>query len=812
MSRLTSFLGSAAPLAMALIATGRAGSAVAQPPYDLALSDQTISSTEIFQACHAVSAGDGFRITGAGQVTLQAGSSAALRNGFSVDPGGALEVLIDPQVCATYRLYGLNFSPYIEPGEDPDQGDGQITPAELRERMERIAPYTRWIRTFGCSPDLRDAGRVAHDLGLQVAMGAWLARDSVENQNQVNCLIEEALAGHVDTAIVGSEVLLRGDLTEAELLGFVEQVRSALSGSGPPIPVTTADVYGVLLDHPAVLSAVDQVFVNLYPYWEGRRIDQAMAYVHQRYQDVQQAAPGKKVVVSEAGWPSCGEILGDAFPSPSNAGFYFLDFVSWARAMGVDYFYFEAYDEQWKVANEGQQGGCWGLWDGDGDLRDGMQAVFDGDQLPDNWTSLPATEPVIDFTSLPEAVITNLSTFLVAGATDPSNRVLVDDTLLPASAMSEEGDYALAVPLSSGVNPIELRIEDADGNLQSSVVRTVTFDPSTSTSGARLVYVDVVDVDGDLPLLSGTVVIDIDGNTLLGYIPNEHVRGLSPDGREIYTASRTVIGSDQHRVLRTLPFTADIPSNGFQVSPDGARLYARDEIVDVATHQLLAARLPVSIETSGSWQSAPLPGDPAISADGGNLYCRSDVARLDVGSLVVADSRGIDSAFVTDLALTLDGDALLVANYSYGSGRVSEYDPSDLGTLLHTVSGLGDFVGEIAFSADGSKAVIGSSGNPASSSDGRITVIDLATWQVVDQLGCPLADNLASTGNDELFVASGDDDLVRRLGIQVLVLDPSGMLVRSKTFYLGVNRFVSSVGKPANDRIRKIVFKPAVAG
>lgn len=784
-------------------------SAAAQPPHDLDLSDQTISSAAVFEACRSIEAGDGFRITGAGDVTLRAGEAVRLRSGFIVDQGGALEVVIDPEVCATYRLHGLDFSPYIDSDEDPNHGDGGISPTELRERIERVAPYTRWLRTFGCSPDLRDTGRVAHELGLQVAMGAWLARDPVQNQNQVNCLIEEALADHVDIAIVGSEVLLRGDLSEADLLGFIEQVKSALSGSGRTIPVTTADVYGVLLDHPAVLDAVDQVFVNYYPYWEGRSVDQAVAYVHVLHQRVQEAAPSKPVVVSEAGWPSCGNVIGDAVPSPSNAAFHFLNFVSWARSEDVQFFYFEAFDEGWKAAREGPQGRCWGLWRADGGLKEGMQAVFDGEVLPDNWSHPPSEEPILDFPSLPGTLTTNLSTFLVTGATDPDNVVRVSGAALPATAIDEAGDFALAVPLLQGPNPIELRIEEPDGDLLSAVTRTVTFDPDFSTSGARLLYVDVVDVDDDLPQLSGTIVINLDQNAVLGLLPDEHVRGISPDGRELYTAGRAVIDAESHQVLRSLPFTQEILSNGFHVSSDGARLYARDEIVDVTANQLLPERLPLPIQTSGSWSSAPLPGDPASALGGVDLYCRSDVVKIDLNARVIDDTRGSQTGFETDLALRPDGNALLVANYSFGSGRISVYDPADLGTLISTVSGLGDFVGEIAFSADGTRAVVGSAGNPASSTNGRVTVVDTASWEVVDQLAVPLADNLATSGNNEFFVSSGENDLVRRLGIQVLVLDPTATLVRAKTFFLGINRFESSTGKPAHDRIRKIVFKPA---
>jgi len=108
------------------------------------------------------------------------------------------------------------------------------------------------------------------------------------------------------------------------------------------------------------------------------------------------------IIVSETGWPSCGNQVGDAVPSPENASFYFLNFVSWARANNVPYFYFEAFDESWKAVYEGPQGACWGIWDKDGNLKPGMQDVFDGKVMQDNWssTAIPGSlgSPCIGFT------------------------------------------------------------------------------------------------------------------------------------------------------------------------------------------------------------------------------------------------------------------------------------------------------------------------------------------------------------------------------------------------------------------------------
>ncbi len=116
----------------------------------------------------------------------------------------------------------------------------------------------------------------------------------------------------------------------------------------------------LVLAHPAVIANSDVVLANYYPYWEGVSIDVAVATLHRWHQRVVAAAPGKSVIVSETGWPGGGNAAGNAVPSPENASFYFLNFVSWARANDVPYFYFEALDETWKTAHEGPQGAHWG--------------------------------------------------------------------------------------------------------------------------------------------------------------------------------------------------------------------------------------------------------------------------------------------------------------------------------------------------------------------------------------------------------------------------------------------------------------------
>jgi exo-beta-1,3-glucanase (GH17 family) len=313
--------------------------------------------------------------------------------------GGSDQGGTGPPPPIAYQLYGLNFGPY-EDGQDPNQ-EAVVSAEQIERRMRIVAPYTKWVRTFGCTGGLEHAGAIAHRLQLKVAMGAWISSNLAANEIELESLMREAKSGNVDLAVIGTEVLYRGDLAPADLIAYIQRFRLEV----PNVAVTTADVYSDLLDNPEVMTECDVILANYYPYWEGADVNGAMAWLHARHQRLVAAAGGKEVLVSETGWPSAGTTIADAVPSPENAAFYFKNFISWARAERVDYFYFETFDEPWKAAYEGPQGAHFGVWDEDGNLKPGMQAVFDGETMADNWTcgDIPAGTgtAAIEFTSVP---------------------------------------------------------------------------------------------------------------------------------------------------------------------------------------------------------------------------------------------------------------------------------------------------------------------------------------------------------------------------------------------------------------------------
>jgi glycoside/pentoside/hexuronide:cation symporter, GPH family len=267
------------------------------------------------------------------------------------------------EVSALYQeqfergLYGLCFSAYAGGQKAGDE----LLASDVSRRIDLIAPHTRWVRSFACTEGHEAIPRLARAKGLKTMAGAWISADRARNAREVAALIKLAQEGMVDVAVVGNEVLLRGDLPEAELLAAIAEVKAAVPED---VRVGCVDAYFQFLERPALVAACDVLLPNCYPFWEGASIDFAAEYLRRMHALVKAAAgEDKAVVIAETGWPSAGQPVAAATPSAANAMRYFIDVQQWVRNEGVKLFYFSSFDEPWKLAQEGEVGTSWGLWD-----------------------------------------------------------------------------------------------------------------------------------------------------------------------------------------------------------------------------------------------------------------------------------------------------------------------------------------------------------------------------------------------------------------------------------------------------------------
>ncbi|ARV06623.1 glycosyl hydrolase [Polaribacter sp. SA4-10] len=255
------------------------------------------------------------------------------------------------------KTHGLCFSPYVE-GQDIND---ILSESQIRIRMDIISPYTKWVRSFSCVEGNELIPKVAHDKGLKSIVGAWISDDKERNEREINKLIALAKSGKVDIAAVGNEVLLRGEITEKELIEYINRVKEALAGL--EIPVGYVDTYYEYYKRPELVNACDVILANCYPFWEGFGIEDSLTHLREMYEITKQISKGKKIIIAETGWPSQGQTVDDAHPSQLNAMRYFIQTQEWATAKNIEIFHFSSFDESWKVRIEGELGARWGIWD-----------------------------------------------------------------------------------------------------------------------------------------------------------------------------------------------------------------------------------------------------------------------------------------------------------------------------------------------------------------------------------------------------------------------------------------------------------------
>ena len=258
-------------------------------------------------------------------------------------------------------IHGICFSIY----EDGQKPSSVITVEQVERRIKVLQPYTKWVRSFSCIEGNEHVPRIAHQYGMKTLVGAWLGNDMELNEREIEGLISLAKDGFVDIAAVGNEVMYRNDLTEEQLLNYIQRVKDAL----PDIPVGYVDAYYEFAHRPNITEACDVILTNCYPYWEGCPIEYSLWHMQSMFESAKSAGNGKRVIITETGWPSEGGSFKGAIANHENAMRYFIETQNWCNENGIESFYFASFDESWKVGTEGDVGAYWGLWDKDEKLK-----------------------------------------------------------------------------------------------------------------------------------------------------------------------------------------------------------------------------------------------------------------------------------------------------------------------------------------------------------------------------------------------------------------------------------------------------------
>jgi len=258
------------------------------------------------------------------------------------------------------RIQGFSFQP-MQKGQSPVDG---VFPSEvdILKDLELLKGKSHAVRTYTVDGTFGAIPRLARDLNINVALGAWIDERIAHNEEEVRGLIEITNTNwrNVVRVIVGNEVILRNDIPVEKLITYIDQVRAAVER-----PVSTAEPWHVWLKHPELVEHVDYLAVHMLPYWEQLHLEDAVEYVVDKMDRLKEAYPDKPIIITEVGWPSNGRTRGGAVASAANEATFLRRFLKRAEVEGYTYYVMEAFDQPWKQSTEGAVGAYWGVYDVD---------------------------------------------------------------------------------------------------------------------------------------------------------------------------------------------------------------------------------------------------------------------------------------------------------------------------------------------------------------------------------------------------------------------------------------------------------------
>ncbi|KAM3071032.1 hypothetical protein ACMFMG_009938 [Clarireedia jacksonii] len=322
------------------------------------------------------------------QVSGQSASSDTATNGdLSKDSAEIKKLLGNTNLHKVFP--GIDYTPMYT--QYPDCLSYPPSQNNVTRDVAVLSQLTNTIRLYGT--DCNQTEMVLHAidrLGLngtvKVWLGVWQDTNSTTNDRQLEQLYK-IFDAHGSSSfvgvIVGNEVLYRKDMTSTQLTTVIGDVKDNMTARGIDLPIASSDLGDNWTSELA--GVVDYVMANIHPFFAGVTAEEASGWTWNFWQthDVAFKTDKSKNIISETGWPSQGGTDCGAAATCTNgsvAGITelnsFMDnWVCDALTNGTNYFWFEAFDEPWKIkyntANQNWED-HWGLLTVDRVLKDGI--------------------------------------------------------------------------------------------------------------------------------------------------------------------------------------------------------------------------------------------------------------------------------------------------------------------------------------------------------------------------------------------------------------------------------------------------------
>jgi exo-beta-1,3-glucanase (GH17 family)/cellulose synthase/poly-beta-1,6-N-acetylglucosamine synthase-like glycosyltransferase len=258
------------------------------------------------------------------------------------------------------EISGFSYSPFRS-GQSPVDNTFP-TDDQIREDLTTLAGFTDNIRIYAISGNMQRILPIAEEVGLTVTLGIWLSKNKEANTLEINSALDVLETNrNIRAVFVGNESLYREDVRVDELIAYIDEVRSLTS-----VPVSTAEPWHIWIEYPELAKHVDVIAAHVLPFWQEEISDeQAIPFVLATAKRLRQEFGKKPLILAEVGWPSHGRALNGSDSSRIKQAVFLRTLMNELNTKGYKYFVIEAFDQPWKVSDEGDVGAYWGIFDVD---------------------------------------------------------------------------------------------------------------------------------------------------------------------------------------------------------------------------------------------------------------------------------------------------------------------------------------------------------------------------------------------------------------------------------------------------------------
>ncbi|KAI1343276.1 glycoside hydrolase superfamily [Xylariaceae sp. FL0016] len=327
--------------------------------------------------------------SGSGDSTQSADSDTAANGDLDINSSEIQKLLNNPDLHKVFP--GVDYTPINV--QYPDCLKNPPSQNNVTRDVAVLSQLTNTIRLYGT--DCNQTEMTIHALKqlkmedtMKIWLGVWQDGNDTTNERQLNRMwniLDEYGDTHFKGLIVGNEILFRKQMTATQLGNLLDSVRSNLSDHGWSLPVATSDL-GDNWDS-SLASISDYIMGNVHPFFAGVSADIAASWTWTFWHGKAGSffkSDTEKNVISEIGWPTkggtdCGEAdtCDDGAVASIDGLNTLLDtWVCQALDNGTNYFWFEMFDEPWKISFDepGKEWeDQWGIMDVNRNIKDGVK-------------------------------------------------------------------------------------------------------------------------------------------------------------------------------------------------------------------------------------------------------------------------------------------------------------------------------------------------------------------------------------------------------------------------------------------------------